>query len=29
MNELIRNESNIPKSVKEEIATIIATLEDH
>jgi len=29
MSELIRNNSNIPKPLKEEIAKIIATHEDH
>lgn len=29
MNELIRNDSNIPKPVKEEISKIIETLKGH
>lgn len=29
MSELIKNDSNIPKPVKDEIAKIIATIEDH
>lgn len=29
MNELIRNDSNIPKPVKEKISKIIETFKDH